>query len=86
MTELLIGLSFAVAGAGVVIGVLAYLATFRLRVGLTVALDLLLAAGLLRLTASDAWGPTLAVGAVVLVRHVAVAGFRTARRTRPQAA
>ena len=53
-----------------VVGILVYLTTLRPRVALMVALDLVLAAGLLRLTASDDWGSTLAVAAVVLVRLV----------------
>lgn len=78
MTDLLLGLSFAVASAAVVVGVLVYLTTLRVRVALMVVLDLFLAAGLLRLTAADAWGPTAVVAAVVLVRQLVVTGFRSA--------
>jgi hypothetical protein len=82
VTDLLLGLSFAVASAAVVVGVLVYLTTLRVRVALMVVLDLLLAAALLRLTAADAWGPTAVVAAVVLVRQLAVTGFRSAERAR----
>ncbi|MGY1690234.1 hypothetical protein [Geodermatophilus sp. SYSU D01105] len=70
----------AVVAAALVCGVLALAVTRRPPLALTVFLDLLLAAGLLRLAGDPSWQALAVAAAVVALRRVVGAGLRTARR------
>lgn len=67
MTGVLAGLAPSVALAGVVVGVLAAVTTRDLRASLSAALDLVLAAALLRLAGSPTWISIASVAALVLL-------------------
>ncbi|HWG98227.1 MAG TPA: hypothetical protein VNV66_02640 [Pilimelia sp.] len=60
------------AAGGLVAGAAALAASHRARVALPVVLDLWLAAGLLRLTASPGWVDLLAAAALVAVRQLVI--------------
>lgn len=75
MTILLSATATALVGVAVVLALLAGLATRRLGVALPVMLDLLLAAGLLRLTALADWGALASTAAIVVIRKLAVTGL-----------
>ena len=79
MTSALVTASTLLAGVAVWLGVLTVAATRSLRTGLAVALDLLLAAGLLRLAVVTTWQSIAGASAVVLIRRLAMArlSFRT---------
>ncbi|MGY1708981.1 hypothetical protein ACI8AC_05670 [Geodermatophilus sp. SYSU D00758] len=72
----------AVVVAALVAGALALAVTRRPLPALGVLLDLLVAAGLLRLAGDPEWRAVLGAAVVVAVRHVAGAGLRAARRVR----
>jgi hypothetical protein len=78
MSTLLLDISVALAVAGVLAGVAAFAATGVLRPALALTLDLLLAAGLLRLIVVETWIGIASVAAVVLIRKLAAAGIGTA--------
>jgi hypothetical protein len=79
VTTLLEDVATAVAVAGVLVGVAAFLATRAMRPSLSLTLDLLLAAGLLRLVVVETWTGIVSVAAVVLVRKLAAGGIGGAR-------
>ena len=79
MTTLLEDVATAVAVAGVLVGVAAFVATRAMRPSLSLTLDLLLAAGLLRLVVVETWTGIVSVAAVVLVRKRAAGGLGAAR-------
>ncbi len=62
--------SLVVAAWALLAGALAFAVTWRLRTGLSVLLDLLLAAGLLRLAAEPTWTRILTAAAIVAVRKL----------------
>ncbi len=64
-----------IAAVAVLCGAAVLLATRLVRVALPVLLDLLLAAGLLRLALADSWTAIGTAAAVVALRKVAVAGL-----------
>ncbi len=70
MSHLLSDLSLAVGAAAVVVGAVALAATRDLRAALPLMLDLLLAAGLLRLAASSTWTAIVTAAGLVLIRKV----------------
>ncbi|MGY1640254.1 hypothetical protein ACI782_03865 [Geodermatophilus sp. SYSU D00703] len=70
----------AVVAAAVLSGVLAPAVTRRPPLALALFLDLLLAAGLLRLTGDPGWRALATAAAIVVIRRLAGAGLRTARR------
>ncbi|WP_199522381.1 hypothetical protein [Geodermatophilus marinus] len=72
----------AVVVAALVAGALALAVTRRPLTALGVLLDLLVAAGLLRLAGDPDWRAVLGAAVVVTVRQVAGAGLRTAQRAR----
>jgi len=68
--------------AAVVVAVLVLLSTRDPWTALPVLMDLLLAAGLLRLTAAEGWEEIGAAGAVVLLRQVLRRGLARSRSAR----
>lgn len=83
------GLSGLVTAAAFVSAAVALAVTRTPRVALPVLLDLLLAAGLLRLTASTTWRALLTTALIVVVRKLAMTGLtadRTSRAGLPAAA
>jgi hypothetical protein len=67
---------------GIAIAGSAWAATGSLRVGLSLLLDPLLAAGLLRLTVAASWEALATAAAVVIVRKLAGRGVTVAARLR----
>lgn len=80
MNDLLTGVaqlsSYAVAGAALVAGALALAVTRRPSTGLGVLLDLLLAAGLLRLLGDPDWQVILSAAVVVALRRLLSTALR----------
>lgn len=60
----------AITASAVVIAVMLWMVTRRWRPTMPVFLELLLAAGLLRLSAADDWNSIAAAGAIVVIRTV----------------
>ncbi len=73
------GVALVVTAAGLVAAVLVLVATRRPRFALSVLLDFLLAAGLLRLTGRPDWGALASTAAVVAVRRLVGVGLRAGR-------
>jgi hypothetical protein len=73
-------LALGVSSAAIVAGVLALVATRRPLLALKVLLDLLLAAGLLRLTGDPGWRTILTAAAIVAVRRLIGVGLRAGGR------
>lgn len=82
MTAVLEAASWVVAVAAVGIGTATLAATRRLDAALPVLLDLLLAAGLLRLAATDTWAGVGTAAAIIVVRRVVGSGMQLHRSTR----
>ena len=76
MTELLADLATWVSAAAIVVGVVVLPATKAPRTALGVTLDLLLAAGLLRLSASLDWPAIGAAAAIIAVRKLVSEALR----------
>ncbi len=74
--------SLVVAASALVAGALAFAVTWRLRTGLGVLLDLLLAAGLLRLAAQPTWTGIATAAAIVAVRKLVGFGLAQVEHTR----
>ena len=74
--------SLGLGAAALVVGLLVLLDTRRLSVALPVFLDLLLAAGLLRLSADGTWGALATAAALVAVRKLVVRGLTANRSLR----
>jgi hypothetical protein len=70
VTDLLIAVSLATAAAGVLLGGAVWLATHRLRTALPVTLELLTAAGLLRLSSDNTWRAIGTAAAVIAIRKL----------------
>lgn len=64
-----------VSALGVVAGLAALAAGHRLRISLAVALDMWMAAGLLRLTADASWNALAGAAAILLVRKAITASL-----------
>ena len=77
VSGVLLHLSWVVAAAGLVAGLAAMGATRRLLPSLGVFLDLLLAAGLLRLATAGTWQGIAGAAAIIAIRRLAVLGLRT---------
>ncbi|MGY1605948.1 hypothetical protein [Geodermatophilus sp. SYSU D00700] len=73
-------LALGVGGLALVAGVVALVSTRQPRLALAVFLDLLLAAGLLRLAAEPTWTAVGTAAAVVALRRVIGAGLRAGGR------
>lgn len=72
-----------IAAAGLALGGLALATTRRLRPALGVLLDLLLAAGLLRLAFLDTWKAIASAAALVVVRKLVVLALTSGAPARP---
>lgn len=70
------GASLVVSAAGVVVGVLSFVTFRRFSVALAAALELLTAAGLLRLSADGTWRAVATAGAIVVTRRLVGAALR----------
>jgi hypothetical protein len=73
--------ALALTGAALVCGALALVATRRPALALGVLLDLLLAAGLLRLTGVPGWSALTTAASIVALRRLVGFGLRTGGRT-----
>ncbi|HYY11896.1 MAG TPA: hypothetical protein VE781_13225 [Kineosporiaceae bacterium] len=82
VAALVAGLVPLVVAAALLLSALALLTTRSLGAALPVLLDLLLAAGLLRLSATGSWQAIGSAAAIVLVRKLATLGIAAARRAR----
>lgn len=80
MTALLAGLAVLVTGAAVVVAALVYAVTRAWSPAVPVLLELLLAAGLLRLAADPDWRAVAAAAVLVLVRQGVTLVERRSRR------
>ncbi len=80
MRALLDQLALAVTAAGALSGAFVLARTRQVGLALGVLLDLLTAAGLLRLAGPPSVQRTAAAALVVLIRHLAVIGLTAARR------
>lgn len=80
MTSLLASLAVLVTGAAVVVAVLVYAVTRAWSPAVPVLLELLLAAGLLRLAADPDWRAVAAAAVLVLVRQGVTRVERRSRR------
>jgi hypothetical protein len=69
-----------VVAAALAVSALTLLSTRRIATALPVLLDLLLAAGLLRLSATGTWQAIASAAAIVLIRKLATLGITAARR------
>lgn len=76
-------LALLVTAAALLSAALALLVTRRPRAALPVLLDLLMAAGLLRLAIDPDLRRAAAAAALVALRHLVVFGLRSASQTRP---
>lgn len=70
MTAVAAGLSWCIAGAGIVLSAATLVMFRRAALALHVLLDLLLAAGLLRLSADTDWPAIAVTAAVILLRRL----------------
>ena len=86
MTAVVAGLVPLVVAAALLVSGLVLLVTRRVGVSLPVLLDLLLTAGLLRLSASASWQAIASAAAIVVVRKLATLGIAAARRARAEPA
>jgi hypothetical protein len=75
-----------VIAAALAVSALTLLSTRRIATALPVLLDLLLAAGLLRLSATASWQAIASAAAIVLIRKLATLGITAARKARAQPA
>lgn len=74
--QLLTAMATVVAGAAVLLSALTVASRASPRTALNIFLDLLLAAGLLRLAAANTWSAIASAAAVVAIRKVAVSRLR----------
>jgi hypothetical protein len=72
--------------AAILAGALVLVRTRSLREALPVLLDLLTAAGLLRLAGSPSWSALAVTAIVIALRRLLTAGIRTAAASRPPGA
>jgi hypothetical protein len=86
LSALVAALVPVVVAAGLVLSALTLLATRRITTALPVLLDLLLAAGLLRLSATASWQAIASAAAIVVIRKLATLGITAARRARTEPA
>lgn len=76
----------AIAATGLLLAIAVVLTTRSLGTAVQVLLDLLLAAGLLRFSGAASWEALGSAAVLVLVRHLAGRGIRSARsQSRPAA-
>ncbi|HEY6744350.1 MAG TPA: hypothetical protein VI357_01400 [Mycobacteriales bacterium] len=82
MTAVLDAAALLVTGAALTAAAVVLAVTRRPRQALPVLLDLLTAAGLLRLAAEPEWHRLLSAAAIVALRHLLVLGLRPAGTAR----
>ena len=75
--------ALVLAAAGLTLATLSLLATRQLRPALGILLDLLLGAGLLRLTFLDTWTAIASAAALVAIRKLVVLALTSGRRPLP---
>jgi hypothetical protein len=75
VSTLLFQIADLVTAAAVIIGALVFTVTRRLTTALPVFLDLLLAAGLMRLSAGSSWAALATAATVVVIRKLVVLGL-----------
>jgi hypothetical protein len=87
MTAVLGQVSLFLVAAGIVVAGLVLLTSRSVAVALPIMLDILLAAGLLRLSATATWTAIMSASAIVIIRKLAVAGiskgYSARRRSAP---
>jgi len=71
--------ALAITAAGLVAGALTLARTRSPSLAMSVLLDLLLAAGLLRLTGGPAWGALATIASIVAIRRLIGSGLRVGR-------
>lgn len=81
MTDLVAAAAWIVSGLGVILATAVVAVTRRLTIALPVLLDMLMAAGVLRLGADAAWSSIATAATVVVLRKVVVAGIHQASET-----
>src|SRR5918912_785974 len=86
LSALVAALVPVVVAAALAVSALTLLSTRRIATALPVLLDLLLAAGLLRLSATASWQAIASAAAIVVIRKLATLGIGAARRARAQPA
>ena len=84
MTEVVALTSWLIAGLAVAVGAGAFAATHDVRSSLALLLDLLLAAGLLRLSADSSWSVLGTAAAIVAVRQLVIVYLPVARESTPR--
>ncbi len=82
MSSVVAGLAPVVLLAALVLGAATLISTGRPRVALPVFLDLLVMAGLLRLSATASWQAIGSVAVLVLIRKLAASGINRAGNAR----
>jgi hypothetical protein len=86
MTAVVAALVPVVLAAALLVAGLVLLVTRQVATALPVLLDLLLAAGLLRLSATASWQAIASAAAIVLIRKLVTLGLAAARRARAEPA
>jgi hypothetical protein len=81
MADLVVAAARLIAGSGVLLATAVYLATGRLTVALPVLLDMLMAAGVLRLGAEAPWSSVATAAAIIVLRKVVLTGIHQASAT-----
>ncbi len=83
MTEVVSLTSWVIVGLAVAVGAVAFAATHDVRSSLALLLDLLLAGGLLRLSADSSWSVLGTAAAIVAVRKLVIVYLPVARESTP---
>lgn len=83
MNALVLPASWVIAGAGITLAALVFAVMRRVSVALPVLLDMLMAAGLLRLSAEAPWRTIATAGAIVVLRKLVVAGLHVTSASDP---
>lgn len=83
MTEVVALTSWLIGGLAVAVGAVAFAATHDVRSSSALLLDLLLAAGLLRLSADSSWSVLGTAAAIVAVRKLVIVCLPVARESTP---
>ncbi len=84
MTEVVALTSWLIGGLAVAVGAVALAATHEVRSSLALLLDLLLAAGLLRLSADSSWSVLGTAAAIIAVRKLVTVYLPVARESTPR--
>ena len=84
MTEVVTLTSWLIGGLAVAVGAVGFAATHDVRSSVALLLDLLLAAGLLRLSADSSWSVLGAAAAIVAIRKLVIVYLPVARESTPR--